>query len=90
MKSFYLSSEKGSQGYVGLIVLMIVCAIIAYFMMKEFVTYGVLPEEKSSMYKDVNDKSPVTTQSQTPIEKALNIKGVLEKRDQNTFNQANQ
>ena len=72
-----------NRGYIGLIALLIVVAIISFIMFKQYERLGIIKTtEKESV-----TPSEITPDFKTPIERAQNIKDVLESRDRNMLNQ---
>lgn len=74
--------SKYNNGYVGLIALLIVFTIMAFIAIKQYERLGLIHTKNEAIISPDN-----TSGSITPIEKAKDIKNVLENRDQTMLNQ---
>lgn len=70
-------------GYVGLIALLIVVAIMAFLMLKEYESVGLVPLEGSSA-TTTGSSSPAAV---SPIQQAKNVKNLIETQDRGLLNQ---
>lgn len=75
-----------NHGYIGLIMLMVTIAIIAFLMMSQYQTLGIVPTQNKS-----NNTSVSTTGSDpnniSPIDRAKNANNLLENLDRANLKQ---
>ena len=71
------------RGCAGLIAILIVVAIIAYLMVRQYEQYGLVPSGTGTTTSAENTEP----ESLTPIEQAKNAKALLESQDRANLNQ---
>mgnify|MGYP001565393370 FL=1 len=81
-----INNSNYNRGYIGLIALMIVVAIMAFIMIKQYENLGLAQSKEESANGLIN-VSGTDSGSATPIERAQNAKNTLETRDRSMLNQ---
>ena len=72
--------KKYIRGYIGLLVLLIGVAIVAYLMMSQYESLGLVPPTDTTSSSG-NTASETTSETTNPLERAQNAKNMLEARD---------
>jgi len=76
-----------NHGYVGLIMLMITVAIIAFLMMNQYQTLGIVPASNQSIDTNGSITSGSVLNPATPINRAKEANKLLESLDRKNLSQ---